>query len=234
METNHQSRFAVVIVAAGKSTRFGGKTSLKKPFAHLAGKPVWQYSMERFALRDDVGQLIIVVAPEDRQWFLEYYADEINRFMPLVVAGGAERVDSVAHALVALEENIDFVAVHDAARPCVSDKQIDEVFKKAEDSGAAILATPVVATIKRAQDGKILQTVPRADLWEAQTPQVFRREMLRRAFEARDGSVPTDDAELVEKIGYTVSIVPADRRNIKITTQADLQLAETILFPESK
>jgi 2-C-methyl-D-erythritol 4-phosphate cytidylyltransferase len=137
----------------------------------------------------------------------------------------------VQKALNIVRSNIDYVVVHDAARPCVTDEQIVEVFNAARQHGSAILATPIVGTIKLVDDGEIKSTIPRAKMWEAQTPQVFRRQILIDAYARRndESQIPTDDAELVEKAGFNVSIVPADKSNLKITTQSDLKFAEAIL-----
>ncbi|MDR0705773.1 MAG: 2-C-methyl-D-erythritol 4-phosphate cytidylyltransferase [Planctomycetaceae bacterium] len=239
MNTNDEKEsavFSVILVAAGKSRRFietdSNKSTVKKIFTSIHRKPVWLYSAEKFHGREDVAQLIIVVPPDDLTWFFRFYADAINRMFLLVIAGGNERSDSVRNALSVVRSNVDFVAVHDAARPCVSKSEIDAVFRRARIDGAAMLATPIVGTIKRVYNGQIVETVSRENLWEAQTPQVFRRDILFKAYEhlGNTNTHPTDDAQLVEKAGYAISVVPADRSNIKITTQTDLTLAETILF----
>ncbi|MDR1268436.1 MAG: 2-C-methyl-D-erythritol 4-phosphate cytidylyltransferase [Planctomycetaceae bacterium] len=240
MDTNNEKKsefFSVIIVAAGKSRRFietnSSKLAVKKAFAPINRKPVWLYSVEKFFDRDDVSQLIIVVSPDDLTWFFQFYRDEIDRMFLLVVEGGKERVDSVRKALSIVRRDIDFIAVHDAARPCVSNAEIDAVFRQARIDGAAMLATPIVGTIKRVIDGRIVETVNRENLWEAQTPQVFRRDILIKAYESSEHIDSTDDAQLAENAGYAVSVVPAERSNIKITTQTDLTLAETILFRQN-
>jgi len=129
-----------------------------------------------------------------------------------------------------VRSDVDYVAIHDAARPCLCDEWIDGVFAAAVKSGAAILATPVSGTLKRSKNGKTIdETVSRANLWEAQTPQVFRREILLDAYTKRGDFQPTDEAELVEKAGYPVSIVPGSPINLKITTKQDLALATQAL-----
>ncbi|MDR3198475.1 MAG: 2-C-methyl-D-erythritol 4-phosphate cytidylyltransferase [Planctomycetaceae bacterium] len=237
MNTNNKQEpvfFSVIIVAAGKSRRFiktdSDKPTVKKAFAMLNRKPVWLHSAEKFYERKDVAQLIIVISPDDLTWFFRFYANEIDRMFLLVVGGGKERADSVRKGLAAVRRDVDFIAVHDAARPCVSKKEIDAVFQQARIDGAALLATPIVGTVKRICNGRIVETVNRENLWEAQTPQVFRRDILLNAYECQGNTDATDDAQLVESTGYTVSVVPADRSNIKITTQTDLTLAKTILF----
>jgi 2-C-methyl-D-erythritol 4-phosphate cytidylyltransferase len=147
-----------------------------------------------------------------------------------VVEGGAERVDSVQKALEQVPADVDFVAVHDAARPCIADKWIDWVFEAAEKSGAAILAAPIGETLKRV-DGKkqIVETVDRQNLWAAQTPQVFRRDLIIEAYAKRGGEPVTDDAQLVERLGHAVTVVACPWLNMKITTRDDLKLAAQVL-----
>ncbi len=141
--------------------------------------------------------------PEDREDFNFKFGSNVAILGIDVVPGGAERFDSVAAALARVKPEADFVCVHDAARPCLADAWIDEVFRAAEKSGAAILAIPVSNTLKRVgRDHKIEETVARDGLWEAQTPQVFRRQLLMDAY-ARRGDFPaTDDAQVVERIGH--------------------------------
>jgi 2-C-methyl-D-erythritol 4-phosphate cytidylyltransferase len=129
-----------------------------------------------------------------------------------------------------VKPDVEFVAVHDAARPCIVDPWIDSVFEAARRDGAAILAAPVQATLKRADQKKhITATVDRESLWEAQTPQVFRRELLVEAYAKRGREPVTDDAQLVERLGKPVTIVPGSPLNIKITSRDDLKLAEQVL-----
>jgi len=190
---------------------------------------VWLRSAEKFISRDDVSQVIIVVSPEDIDWFRKYYLSEINRMLLRIVAGGENRVDSIRNGLVAVSPKVGYVAVHDAARPCVTDREIAAVFKEAKKRGAAMLAAPIVGTIKRVVDGQIEETVPREYFWEAQTPQVFRRDLILEAYQQKIKDVPTDDAQLVERLGKPVYVVPADSGNIKITTQSDLVLAKYLV-----
>ena len=222
-------RVGVILVAAGKSSRFGD-ANYKKPFAPLAGRPVWLHSAERFIDRDDVKQVVVVVAPEDRESFREKFGANLA-FMGITLAeGGAERADSVRNGLAKLEAGIDLVAIHDAARPCLAPEWIDRVFAAGAKTGAAILATPVVATLKRVgPDHVISETVDRAGLWEAQTPQVFSRDLLERAFAAASGRPATDEAALVEASGHPVTVVRGSPINLKITSREDLRLAEQAL-----
>lgn len=221
--------FACILAAAGKSSRFHDK-NYKKPFAPLANRAVWLHSAERFINRDDVKQVIIVISPEDREYFNFKFSSNVAILGIDVVEGGAERADSVERALARVKPECDFVAIHDAARPCLAEVWIDRVFEQASKSGAAILAIPVAGTLKRSKDGRsIEETVPREGLWEAQTPQVFHRDLLLEAYAKRGGFTATDDAQLVERLGQCVSIVPGSPVNLKITTQEDLRLAEHAL-----
>ncbi len=230
----HASRVAVILAAAGRSSRFGGSgPSEKKPFVDLCGKPVWQHSADIFSRRPDVSQLLITVSPDEMEWFQEKYAEDIKHLKLTVVPGGKERADSVRNALQALRDDIEFVAIHDAARPCVREEIINAVVETAKISGAAIPAAMIAGTIKRAQDHRITETVPRDGLWEAQTPQIFRRDIFFSAVQSHGDSTATDDASIVEKAGYPVCIVPSSPWNIKITNQTDLTLAAMILSQQN-
>lgn len=221
--------YAVILPAAGQSRRFHDK-AYKKPFAPLGGRAVWLHSAERFMNRPQVKQLIVCVAADDRDLFDLKFGANIAILGVQVVEGGEHRADSVQRALERVKQEIDFVAVHDAARPCLADQWIDDVFAAAERDGAAILATPVHATLKKVdQKKRIVETVDRESLWEAQTPQVFRRELLLQAYAKRGREPVTDDAQLVERLGHPVTIVPCSALNLKITTRDDLKLAEQVL-----
>lgn len=224
------SRFAVILPAAGKSSRFGGKE--KKPFTALCGRAVWLRSAELFWTRDDVSRVYVVISPEDRELFEMRFRAALVFANGTVVDGGAERFESVANALAVIPEDVDFVAVHDAVRPLCQKEQIDAVFAAAKEHGAAMLAVPVADTLKRVDAAnRITETVPRAGLWAAQTPQVFRRDWLVEAYSKRaEVKVPiTDDAQLMEALGRTVVAVPGSPSNFKITTQDDLEVAEAII-----
>lgn len=223
------SKFSVILPAAGRSNRFRDK-SYKKPFAPLANKAIWLHSAERFLSRSDVVQTILVISPEDRADFNLKFSANIAFLGIEVIDGGAERADSVEAALARVKPQADFVCVHDAARPCLTDAWVDDIFAAAEKTGAAILAIPVAGTLKRVGAGHAIEeTVARENLWEAQTPQVFRRELLLEAYAKRGGFQATDDAQLVERIGHRVTVVPGSPMNMKITTKEDQRLAEQVL-----
>ncbi|MBM4091772.1 MAG: 2-C-methyl-D-erythritol 4-phosphate cytidylyltransferase [Planctomycetes bacterium] len=221
--------FSVILAAAGKSSRFRDK-HYRKPFAPLADRAVWLHSAERFLNRSDVKQLILVIRAEDRESFNAKFSANVAILGIEVVLGGEQRADSIAHALARVKPDIDYVAVHDAARPCLVDQWIDNVFAAAEKTGAAILAVPVASTLKRVGPNSVIdQTVSRAGVWEAQTPQVFRRQLILDAYAKRRDPPPTDDAELVERMGHPVHVVQGSPLNVKITTRDDLQFAAAAL-----
>lgn len=223
------AKFAVILPAAGQSSRFKDK-HYKKPFAPLANRAVWLYSADRFLNRNDVIQTILIISSEDREDFNFRFAANVAILGIQVVDGGAERVDSVANALAHVKPEADFVCIHDAARPCLADQWIDNVFAAAEKTGAAMLAIPVAGTLKRVGNDNVVQeTVSRTGLWEAQTPQVFRRELLVEAYTKRGGFRATDDAQLVERLGKKVTVVHGSPVNLKIATKEDLRLAEQAL-----
>lgn len=223
------ANFAVILPAAGKGRRFKHH-QYKKPFAPLAERPVWLHSVDRFINRDDVKQVIVVISPEDREYFDFKFASNVAILGIEVVDGGTERSDSIQNALARVNDDVDFVAVHDAVRPCLADEWVTRVFEAAERTGAAILAIPVPGTLKRVDEKDIVtETVSRDGLWEAQTPQVFRRQLLVEAYAGRGDFQPTDDAQLVERHGHPVTVVRGSPINMKITTQEDLRLAAQAL-----
>lgn len=229
------SKFAVILPAAGKSSRFSKQR--KKVFVELKGRPVWVRSAEQFISRNDVVQTILVVSPDDLEWFKDKFRPNLA-FMDIeVVTGGAERADSVQNGLARVRSDVDFIAVHDAARPLIVKPWIDDVFRAAEQHDAAMLATPITSTLKRVDSSQsIVETVSRINLWAAQTPQVFRRQLLLDAFARRGDYQPTDEAELVERIGHAVKVVTGSPLNLKITTPDDFQMAEHLLeaLPKDK
>ncbi|MFO0916700.1 MAG: 2-C-methyl-D-erythritol 4-phosphate cytidylyltransferase [Planctomycetaceae bacterium] len=229
-------KFAVILPAAGNSTRFQ-QHQRKKVFVELKGRPVWVRSVEYFVNRDDVVQTIVTIAPDDLEWFREKFRANLAFLNVEVVAGGKERADSVQNALAKVRDDVDYVAVHDAARPLLTKDWINDVFTAAEKSGAALLATPVTSTLKRADEHQVVQqTVDRSRLWAAQTPQVFRYDLLQQAYQKRGALNATDEAQLVEQLGHPVQIVPCSPLNLKITTQDDFRMAEVLLdvLPKEK
>jgi 2-C-methyl-D-erythritol 4-phosphate cytidylyltransferase len=229
------AQFAVILPAAGQSSRFKDKE--KKPFATLDGRAVWLRTIELFVTRPDVLQCLIVIAKSDQETFRRRNAAHMAFMNVQIADGGAERFESVANALKMVKPEAEFVAVHDAVRPCLTSGLIDAVFAKAAETGAALLAVPVNDTLKQVNaQHQVQATMPRKGLWLAQTPQVFRREWLVEAYANRGklGKDITDDAQLLEAAGHPVHVVEGAATNIKITTKADLILAEAILKAQPK
>ncbi|QEG21321.1 2-C-methyl-D-erythritol 4-phosphate cytidylyltransferase [Mariniblastus fucicola] len=223
------SRFAVIVAAAGSGTRFQSGNQ-KKTYAVLAGKPLWLHSVERFAARDDVDQIVIVVSPEDEVWFAETYGDLLAALRVDIVAGGSERFESVENGLSRVRSEIDFVAVHDGARPCLSGALLERIFATAREHGNAVPAVAVSSTLKRSSDGvRVGETVDRSELFQSQTPQVFRQSDLEAAFQNRGELQPTDEAQLMEMLGHPVFLAEGCTLNRKVTSQQDMQFAEAAM-----
>lgn len=215
----------VLIVGAGSSTRMAG---VDKVFAPLAGLPLVVHSLlaaERCAAAE---RIVLVVAAAKLNEARRLLAAQRIARLTAIVAGGARRQDSVRSGLEALA-GVEYVAVHDAARPLVTAGLFDAGFAAARETGAAVAAVPVVDTLKRVTpDGAIAQTVPRDGLWAVQTPQVFHYALLLAAHQAVSSDV-TDDAMLVEALGHPVRIFSGATRNLKVTTPEDLALAAALL-----
>ena len=220
--------FAVILPAAGKSSRFRDQ-NYKKPFIPLENRPVWLHAAEKFTNRNDVQQTFLVISPEDREQLQDKLGANAAMLGIEIVDGGKERTDSIANALARVRPDIDFIAIHDAARPCIAAEWIDAVFAAAVKTGAAILAAPVNGTLKRVANQTVTETVSREGLWEAQTPQVFARQLLVDAYAKRGTAPVTDDAQLVERLGHKVTVVPCSAMNVKITTREDLRIAAAML-----
>lgn len=224
-------RAALIIPAAGRGSRFGAK--VKKPYAELAGRPIFLRTLDRFSRLEAITCRILVVSQDDLDFVQCNYQKELADLgVDHLVPGGLHRHDSVAAGLAHVPQDCDLVAVHDAVRPLVPLRAIVEALAVAEQIGAACVGMPLQDTVKRVADGDIVeQTIPRKRLWVAQTPQVFRTALLRQAYQ-RLHSFPgtvTDDAQLIEALGYPVAMVEGSRENIKITTPADLRLAQAYL-----
>jgi len=221
---------AALVLAAGRGERFGG--DVPKGLVSLAGRTLLAHSALALAASPAVDHVVPVV-PEAELAGLAARVPELAGLEKLLpaVAGGRERQDSTRAGLAALPPGTRFVAVHDAARPLVRPRQVTAVVEAARRHGAAILAVPVRDTLKRVSGGRVVATEDRDAFCVAQTPQVFRVEVLREALEkaAGEGRVATDDAGLVEALGVAVHVVPGDPENQKITVASDLAAAEAWL-----
>ena len=226
---------AVIICAAGASSRFGGKR--KKQFVDVAGRGVFLRSVELFANRDDVKQILLGIPNEDEELVNVKWGTNLKFFNVEVFFGGGERFETVSKALELIKDDIELIAVHDAVRCCVTEKWLEKVIDVAAKTGAALLACPVAATVKEVKDNTIIKTVDRTGLYEAQTPQVFEAKLLKKAYgnlKNLDQSKVSDDSQLVEALGHKVSIVETDSSNIKITNQSDVAIAEAIIKSRPK
>ncbi len=226
---------AVILPAAGSGQRFGAGEN--KLFASLSGMPIWLHSARAMRAHARVRRVLMPVSKSDRPRFEAQFATELRNLRIELLDGGAARTDSVWSGVRQVEDDssIELVAIHDAARPLVKADDLDAVFRKASATGAAILATPVSATVKQTFDaGVSCRTIDRSTLWLAQTPQVFRRCILKTAYQKHRGRPATDDAELVSRIGIDVALVRGSEDNIKITHPHDLLVAEAILSSRTK
>ncbi len=216
-----------LVLAAGRGERL--RQPLPKAWVPLAGRPLLQWTLEALLAVPELDRVVPVLPPgADSAWAaLEAGIEERARLAPPVV-GGAQRQDSLRAGMAALPPAADWVLVHDAARPWVRAEAVRRVVAAARAGGAALLATPVRDTIKRVRDGRVVETPDRAECWAAQTPQVFATALLREALAKAEaeGFLGTDDAQLVERLGAPVTVVPGDADNWKITGPEDLPAAE--------
>jgi 2-C-methyl-D-erythritol 4-phosphate cytidylyltransferase len=221
----------VVLPAAGKSRRFAAQR--KKIFSLLGGSMVWTHAARRLRRRPEIGRIVIAIDADDQEIWDSQCAADVQSLGVELVVGGSERVDSVKSALQILTQS-EWIAVHDAARPLVDDRDLDALFAAAARTDAALLAVPLRGTVKRRRREDLLvdTTVDRSLLWEALTPQLFRATILRQAYQRWNGFPVTDDAQLVERIGHPVSLVEGSPKNLKITVAEDLRLAEALLVAD--
>jgi len=222
-----------IIVAAGRGKRIGA--DVPKAFLSLAGEPILLRALRPFEACAEVHRLLVVV-PEELRARAEamLVAARVTK-LAAVIAGGPERMHSVARALQMLSpEAADILLVHDGVRPFVTPEQIARVIERARAVGAALLALPITETVKEVEDERVLSTLDRRRLYLAQTPQAFRAAILFEAYERalREGVMATDDAALVERCGWPVVIVEGSVRNMKITWPEDLLLAEALVRAE--
>ena len=224
-----------IIPAAGLGLRL--KSSIPKPLVKIAGKPILAYTLRALAKNSQIKRIIVAV----NKAHLKAFEDVLNKFRigkkTELVSGGPTRRDSVKNCLKNVSGDAGWVLVHDAVRPFVSEDLIGRLLKEALMSPAVICGVPVKATIKRVTGNglretdcyEVEETLERENLWEIQTPQVFRKELLLGAYKKGAGLTVTDDASLVEKSGVKIMLVYGSYFNIKITTPEDLVFAEAIL-----
>ena len=224
-----------IIVAAGSGKRFGG--DIPKQFLEIHGKPVLIHTIERFEKCDSIDEIVLVLSNDEIASFKSLLESYQLGKLDKIVAGGKNRAESVFNGFDAssLEQTPEIVAVHDGARPLVTVDEITKTIEKAKERGAACLVATVTDTIKKVSDDKIVQTIDRTKLRCALTPQCFRYEILKRAFDENDiGEVVTDESFLVEQLGVEIEAVEGSSKNIKITHQEDLKIAEMFLSDEER
>jgi len=224
-----------LLLAAGRGRRLG--RGVPKAFVSLAGRPVVAHALEALLAVPEIDLVLPVLGSgELAQWPQVIGANCPNPRIGAPVAGGAERQDSVRAGMQALPPGAEIVAVHDAARALVRPESVARVVAAARAHGAAILAAPARDTIKRVDGDRIAATPPRSECWAAQTPQVFRVDLLREglAKALAENFLGTDDAELVERLGVPVRVVEGDSDNLKLTHAQDLVLAEHLLAERAK
>lgn len=217
-----------MIPAAGSGSRMGAGHN--KLFLKIGDKSILRHTADVFLEDPDCEKLILAVRP-DEQAEIERELDIAGQTKPVVfTAGGGERQDSVA-ACIAAYEGDGIVLVHDAARPFIDRSVISELVRTAAEKGAAIAAVKAKDTVKLAENGMVLETLNRENLWMVQTPQAFRYAVLKEASDSavRDGFLGTDESMLAERAGYPVHIVEGSYDNVKMTTQEDLAVGEILL-----
>ena len=225
------SRHLAVIPAAGTGSRMGGP--LPKQYLAVGDRPLLYYAVARLCTHPAIDSVYVVLAPDDRRFETYDWKQFGSKLQPLFV-GGVSRAVTVRNALERLagEAKVDdWILVHDAARPCLSARMLDRLIREVdEDCSGGLLAVPVADTLKRAgDDQRSLGTEPRAGLWHAQTPQMFRYDLLLRALRSCELEQVTDEAAAVEALGFRPKLVPSDATNLKVTHAQDLALAELIL-----
>ena len=218
-----------VILAAGLGKRM--QAGHNKQFIKICGQSVLTHTLTVFAQIPEIAKIVLVVRAGEEDT-CRNMIPEIAESKTVLAIGGKERQDSVHNGIRAITWECEYILIHDGARPLVTEEVIRRTLLAAQNSGAAICAVPVKDTIKQADsDGNVLATIPRESLWAVQTPQVFRADLIRRAYENAyvHNHYGTDDASLVEYLGEKIKIVTGDYENIKITTPEDIPTAEQIL-----
>jgi len=225
-----QRDVAALIVAAGKGRRFGGE--IPKQFHPLAGKPLLLYCLEAFESFPEISEMVVVLPPE------YVHIDSIRRDLQhlgklkAIIPGGVERQDSVISGLNAFSSSVEYVAIHDGARPFPPHEATRRAIQTARECGAAILALPVMDTIKTSDDNHFITgTLDRASLWLAQTPQVFRKDLIIEGYEIaqKKGVILTDDASAIQLLGKPIRLVEGSINNLKITVGEDFEIAERLI-----
>lgn len=225
------ARNFALIPAAGSGSRMG--VELPKQYLELAGAPMLQHALRALCAHPKIEQVFVVLAADD-VYFARYDWTAFDAKLRRLYCGGATRAASVLNGLRAIAPIVqaqDWILVHDAARPCLAQMHLDALISElARDEVGGLLAVPVADTLKRADStARVIATEPRENLWQAQTPQMFRHGLLLRALEALGTDTPTDEARAIEHLGLQPKLVACDATNLKVTYPQDLKLAELIL-----
>jgi 2-C-methyl-D-erythritol 4-phosphate cytidylyltransferase len=217
-------KVSAIIPIAGHGKRFGG--NIPKQFLKIGDQTIAEMTLQKFVSIADIDSGVVIVSETERAKSEKLFrnVDGFEKKFKIVI-GGIERQDSVYNGLKVLPSDTDIVVVHDGVRPLASSHLIINSIQSAIRTGACIAAIPVKDTIKRVKDSKVLETIPRKDLWQIQTPQSFRYDMLMDAHEKakRENYYSTDESALIEWSGHTVTIIEGEPQNVKITTSADLE-----------
>lgn len=219
------NRCSAILLAAGRSRRLG----FDKILSPLAGRPVLVYSLEALARSPEVHEIILVTRPDIAATIMDLAATWAPEIPKRVVEGGAERQDSVWAGLQAVQNDADWVLIHDAARPLLTPTMVAELLSAARTHGSAVCARPATDTLKEASPGgEVIGTVDRTRFWQVETPQIFRKSVVEAAYRTvrEKGLTITDDASAVEHLGHPVQLVPSGAFNLKITRPADWTLLE--------
>ena len=217
-----QMNVAAIVPAAGKGRRI--KSKIDKPYIKLCGKPILAHTLARLSKNKHIKEIIVSV---DKRHIARVKRFKIRNIK--IVTGGRERKHSVLNALKKVSSNIDYVLIHDGVRPFLTDRLINASLKAACSFGASVVAVPVKPTLKCAGKRNFVAYTPdRTKFWEAQTPQVFKRDLIEKAYRAISKKNITDDSMLVELLGIKPKLVMGSYSNIKITTQEDLALAKAL------
>lgn len=245
-------KVGVIIPAAGSSSRYGKRDKLAED---LGGRPLLLRTVEFFTKREEVRDIVVAAPVDSFDEFQDRFGPALSFHGVKIVKGGFTRCDSVANALVSIDDSLDRIAVHDAARPALFDSLFDQLLLASKKYAAVAPALPLYGTIKRTcveaetigdEDAiadailgtgtqakvdafKVVETVDRTSLWELQTPQFFTPSLLSDAYKQSELQECTDDAQVVEKLGESVYLIEGDSRNIKVTTPSDYKLIRSIL-----
>jgi 2-C-methyl-D-erythritol 4-phosphate cytidylyltransferase len=223
---------AAIIVAGGKGLRFGGR--VRKQYLLLKRRPIVWWSLAAFEKSPSIHSIILVVPAEDVRRVRERSRRWKFKKLSVVTTGGATRAESVRRGLLVIPKNCRYVAVHDAVRPLVTPRVIEDVVRAARQFEAALAACLSKDTVKLANGNRVVRSSPpRETVWLAQTPQIFERRLLLKAHEKGRAQLVTDDSQLVERLGVHVRLVESPSENIKVTVPADIILARHILEERS-